>query len=322
MVAAAGREALGRDFFDPCKVALRQLDPGRRDVLFQIGAALGARYRDHVFPLREHPRERELARRDLFLVRDLLDPIDDLEILLDIFALEARREPPSHIVSRQIAEGAAQKPAPERAERHESNPEFAQRGNHVVLVVAGPERILRLERGYRMSRMRPADSFHAGLGEAEKTHFTLAHQVRHRANRLLDRHLLIHAMLVIEIDMIDAEALERRVAGGAHVLGPAVDRALAVGEDLVAELGRDYHPAAMSRERLADQLFVVPGAIDVRSVEEVYPELNRALDRCRGFAVVARTVKLRHPHASEAQFRNLESLIAKLSSFHGLILSP
>jgi len=47
---------------------------------------------------------------------------------------------------------------------------------------------------------------------------------------------IVDTMLVVEIDVIDTEALERRVAGGAHVFGSAVDRAPAVGQDLVGEL--------------------------------------------------------------------------------------
>src|SRR5260370_30952509 len=103
MITATGCEALGRNLFDLREFALRQLDLGRRSVFFKVGAALGTGDRDHVFSLREHPRERELARRDSLLLRNRFDLIDNLEILLDIFALDAVRETPPHIVSRELA---------------------------------------------------------------------------------------------------------------------------------------------------------------------------------------------------------------------------
>src|SRR5260370_36997136 len=121
-----------------------------------------------------------------------------------------------------------------------------------------------------MSRMHPANCFRARLGKAEIADLTLADQICHRANRLLDRHVLVDAMLIIEIDMIHAESAERRFTSGAHVIGSAINSALAIGQDLVAELGRDYHLFAMSREGFANQLFIVAGAIDVRGVEKVY----------------------------------------------------
>ncbi len=72
----------------------------------------------------------------------------------------------------------------------------------------------------------------------------------------------------------------------------------------------------MLAQRLADQLFVVADAIDVGGIEEIDPELDRALQRGGGFVVVARTVELRHPHASESEFRYFESLPAELSFLH------
>ena len=48
-------------------------------------------------------------------------------------------------------------------------------------------------------------------------------EVRHRADGLFDRDFRIDAMLVIEIDVIDAKSLERRVAGLPHVRGVAAN---------------------------------------------------------------------------------------------------
>ena len=61
----------------------------------------------------------------------------------------------------------------------------------------------------------------------------------------------IDAMLVIQIDRVDAEPLQRRVAGAPHVLGLAVDaekRAVFAAD--VAELRREHRPDSR-RSRIA-----------------------------------------------------------------------
>src|SRR2546430_12808995 len=50
---------------------------------------------------------------------------------------------------------------------------------------------------------------------------------RSRADRFLDRRVRIDAVLVVEVDYVDAQALQARYAGLHDVLGPAVDALLA-----------------------------------------------------------------------------------------------
>ena len=116
--------------------------------------------------------------------------------------------------------------------------------------------------------------------------------------------------------------MPRRFSDASHAertySGRAVDRALAVGQHLVGELGRDDDLVAMLAQRLADQLLVVADAVHIGGVEKVDAEFDRALQRRGGFVIVARTVELRHPHASESQFRYFESLAAEFSLLHNL----
>jgi hypothetical protein len=51
----------------------------------------------------------------------------------------------------------------------------------------------------------------------------LGDELGHRADGLLDRHLGVDAVLVVEVDRLDAEALQRRLAARADVLGVAAD---------------------------------------------------------------------------------------------------
>ena len=49
-------------------------------------------------------------------------------------------------------------------------------------------------------------------------------QLGHRADGLLDRHVGVDAVLVVEVDVVGAEALQRALDRAAHVLGRAVER--------------------------------------------------------------------------------------------------
>jgi hypothetical protein len=62
---------------------------------------------------------------------------------------------------------------------------------------------------------------------------------------ILDRRLRIDAVLVVDVDVVDAEPFQARLAGDRHVVGPAIDdAALAVGPAHVAEFGGDQHLVA------------------------------------------------------------------------------
>ena len=64
----------------------------------------------------------------------------------------------------------------------------------------------------------------------------------------------VDAMLVVQVDMVDAEPLEAHVAGGLHVLGPAVDsQEGAVDPAHVRELGRDRHLVAQPPRKAWDR---------------------------------------------------------------------
>ncbi len=115
-------------------------------------------------------------------------------------------------------DGAGEEAAAERAERHEADAELAADIEHAVFRVARPQRIFALHGGDRMHGMRPADGGDACLRQAERAHLALAHQLGHGADRVLDRHVGIDAVLVVEIDDVEARALQRGHRHGADML--------------------------------------------------------------------------------------------------------
>ena len=128
--------------------------------------------------------------------------------------------------------------------------------------------------------MSSADCLRGRLGESEVAHLSLAHQIGHGADGVFDRHRAIHAMLVVEVDVVDAEPLQRRVAGGLHVLRtPVLADEPPVRRPHIAELGGYNDPAAPALDCLPDQDLVRERAIDVGSVEEVDAEVEGTMER-------------------------------------------
>ena len=180
-------------------------------------------------------------------------------------------------------------------------PQLAHGRQDLVLGIAAPERVLGLQRGDRMDRMRAADRLRRRFGQAEVADLAGADEIGHRADRLLDRRRAVDAMLVVEIDVIDAEALQRRVARLAHVVGlPADAEERAVVAAHVAELRRQHDLVAAVADGAADQLLVRERAVHVGRVEKVAAEVERAMDRGDRLRVIVGAVELRHPHAAEA----------------------
>src|SRR5665811_2633438 len=87
-------------------------------------------------------------------------------------------------------------------------------------------RILGLNCRDRVYRVGTADRLGARLREADVADLAGVHELGHRSDRVLDRRLGVDAVLVVEVDVIDAEAAERSVARAVHVGRAPVDRPL------------------------------------------------------------------------------------------------
>ena len=76
-----------------------------------------------------------------------------------------------------------------------------------------------------MDRVRAADRVRRRLAQADVAHLALFDELGHRSDRFLDLHVRVDAVLVEEVDVIGAEALQRALDRAAHVVGRAVDLA-------------------------------------------------------------------------------------------------
>ena len=90
-------------------------------------------------------------------------------------------------------------------------------------------------------------------------------------------------MLIEQVDRFDAQAAQRVLGDLTYAGGLAVE-AVRSRLEVVAKLGGDGDIAPEGLKRLADQLFIREGAIDLRGIEEGYAPLDRRahkLNHCR-----------------------------------------
>ena len=148
------------------------------------------------------------------------------------------------------------------------------------------------------------------------------HEVGNRADRVLDRHVRVEARGTIDVDVVDAEPLQRVGCEGLHRGRPGVEADPAGGRIAQrAELDADDRLVAMVAvgKRLADQHLVVAHAVEVAGVDQRHAGIERGVDRGDALGAVGRTVEVRHAHAAEAECRNDGTGLAQLTSFHGRV---
>src|SRR5262249_26575467 len=138
----------------------------------------------------------------------------------------------------------------------------------------------------------------------------------HGADRLLDRHVGVDAMDVIEVDGVDPHALEARLAGDRHIVGLAVDAAaLPAWSANVAELAGNEELVALALDCLSDEFLVDAGRIGVGGVEHADSEVDAAMDGGDRLDVVGHAIVGAHARAAEPDRRYTQAL-SQLPIFH------
>ncbi len=189
----------------------------------------------------------------------------------------ARKSPSAKVVSRSIA--PSEEALPERAVRHEPDPELLEGAQELRLGPAPPERVLVLGRRERLDRVGAAHRGRGRLGQAEVADLAGSDQVANGAGHILDRHRGVDPVLIHEVDAVGAQPAQRSLDGLADVFWAAVEaaeRLAARGVHREPELGGDDHLVPDRLERLADQLLVDERAVDLGGVEEGDAALGRA----------------------------------------------
>ena len=189
---------------------------------------------------------------------------------------------------------------PERRVRHEADAEFASKREHLGLRVAGPQRVLGLQRRDRVHGVRPADGVDPGFGQADVADLALGDQLGEGADDLLDRRVRVDPVLVVQVDVVGVEPAQRSFDGDADVLGAAVGPDSA-GVRHEPELGGEHHLVAAALEGAADEFLVGVGAVDLGGVDQGDAEVEGPVDGADGFGVVAAGPGVGGGHAHRAQ---------------------
>ena len=126
-------------------------------------------------------------------------------------------------------------------------------------------------------------------------------------------------MLVEEINHLDAQPLQRRVAHLADVLGPAVEARLLLRlwVDIEAELCGNHHLVPHRLQRFTDHFLIGEGAIDLGGVEEGNAALYCSADQPDTLVLTERSgIAEVQPHAAEADGRDFQITFSKFARFH------
>ena len=134
-------------------------------------------------------------------------------------------------------------------------------------------------------------------------------QFGERADGFFDGCLRVDAVLVVEVDVVGAEAPERTFDRGANVRRTAVEIArtrAGVGDE--TEFRREHDVVTTVLDGFADELLVGEGAIDLRGVDQRHAEIERAMNGADGLGVVGTRsgVRGRHPHRAETDTGDIE----------------
>ena len=155
----------------------------------------------------------------------------------EVLAGEARTVAAEVVLVELVRRGEAprQEPAPERRVGDEPMPSSRSVGRISSSTSRVHSEYSRLHGRDRVHGVRAADRLGAGLGEADVADLALLHQFGHRADGLLDRRVGVDAVLVVEVDVVDAQALQRALAAawtysGLPSIEPSVDSSPGVAE--------------------------------------------------------------------------------------------
>src|SRR5450631_3198563 len=135
-------------------------------------------------------------------------------------------------------------------------------------------------------------------------HLTCLNQFLHRAGNVFNRHLGIYAMLIIQVDDLHVEPLQRTLhrqfdprRAAVYTLWPMGS----IGIDIESKLRRDSNLSAERSESLTYQFLIVEWAIDFGRVKERHaPLYSRAQQRYRRALLGKRLIRERHSHAAQA----------------------
>ena len=220
-----------------------------------LPAFAGADQRDDLLALGEHPGDRRRGDADAARMGCFAQSLDQREIVVEIVAGKARREGAEIGGMRaRLRPMAGDEAARQHAVGGDADAERAAGRQDFTFDHAHDERIFDLQVGDRVNRRGAADGRCADLGEPDRPHIAGLDHIGDRADRILDRNVGVEPRRPIDVDHVDAEALQR------------------IGEEILRSL-RPRVIADETRGRIAQR-----AELDAQHITLARPALERFAD--------------------------------------------
>ena len=239
----------------------------------------------------QHPGHADLRRRRAEALGHAPHAVEDRDVRAHRLGLEARVRG-AEVARRELLAGrqrAGQEAAPEHAEGHEGDAVVGAPRDHVLERLARPQRELALQRAHRVRRVGARAARRRVHSEMPRRRILPSPtSSRERAEALLDRHLGIDAVQVVEVEARRCRGAPatpshcRRTVSGRPsrtVLRRGKPRFSSPHLEAISDVGR---PVA---QRAADERLVVAAPVQRRGVEVRDAELDRAPERALGDAI-------------------------------------
>jgi Putative esterase len=119
------------------------------------------------------------------------------------------------------------------------------------------------------------------------------------------------SFVVVEVDMLDPEPPETRLAGPLYIIRPPVDsQEFALRPAHIPKLAGEDDLVAPATNRATNQFLVLSHPVHVGGIQESHAQVESPVDGGYRFGLIGWTVKLRHAHATQTQSRNHWSLLS------------
>src|SRR6266478_4468964 len=168
--------------------------------------------------------------------------------------------------------------------------------------------------------MRATNRLHACFRQAEVLHPTLLNQLLHRSGNIFDGHVRVDAVLVVQIDDVRLEPLERAFGRFLDVLWLAIQSSPLASVLRIrrpTELRCKHHLIAQWSKSFAHELFVREWTVDFGSIEERDAAFDcRSNQRDPFLLVHGRTIAKAHSHAAQPNRGYFQIAFSKFASLH------
>ena len=208
------------------------------------------------------------------------------------------------------------RPAEAFAERVPGEERDALRLARVEHVLGGQEAAaeLVLHRDDARDGLRATELVERDVREADQPHLPLPAKLLERGDGFLDRHLGVVPVQLIQVDPLELQPSQARVARLPEIFRPAVADAI-LKPVAKASLRADHEPLRIGMQRFGDHLLADAGSIDVGGVDQRHAGVERGVEHRQRLLVVDPAAEVVRAEADDRDFR---PALAEGTRAHGL----